>query len=129
MIVGVGTDIVAVERLDMAHRRFGERLAVRLLAVQELEQYHCQRQEQRHRFLARRFAAKEAAVKALGTGFQRGIGFSQIEVEHDELGQPQLCWSGAARTRFDALGVERAYLSISDELHYAVAFVVLERGR
>ena len=78
------------------------------------------------RFLAKRFAAKEAAVKALGTGIGNGISWQHIEVTNDELGAPHLRFSGEFASRCEARGITRAVVSISDEQHYAVATVILE---
>ncbi|PWV63365.1 holo-ACP synthase [Plasticicumulans acidivorans] len=124
MILGIGTDIVRIARIEDSLARIGERFAEKLLTQQELAEFRASRAPAR--LLARRFAAKEAAVKALGTGVAEGIGLSQIGVAHDVLGRPLLCWHGAARARCEQLGVSASWLSISDERDYAVACVVLE---
>ncbi|MBK1734792.1 hypothetical protein CKO15_05705 [Halorhodospira abdelmalekii] len=128
MIVGIGTDIVAVARIGEAWQRHGERFAQRLLHPSEWAQL-----QQRHNaapaaFLARRFAAKEAAAKALGTGLSEGITLRLLEVAHDRRGRPLLHLHGAAAQRAETLGVVQACLSISDERAYALAFVVLYGG-
>ncbi len=123
MIAGVGTDIVAVARLERALERHGERLARRVLATPELRAF--EQTGSRVAFLARRFAAKEAASKALGTGFSQGVTLRDLEVVHDAWGKPGLRFHRAAAERATALGVIRAELSITDEREYAVAFVVL----
>jgi holo-[acyl-carrier protein] synthase len=76
-------------------------------------------------FLAKRFAAKEAAAKALGTGIGRGISWQHMHIEHDEMGAPLLIFSGAAAQRQADLGSQIAHISIADELDQALAFVVL----
>lgn len=122
-IFGIGTDIVAVERMEDGLERFGERFANRLLSEAELSEYR--ETAFPARFLAKRFAAKEAAAKALGTGFRDGITLSQIEVGHDALGKPVLCWHGVAGEFVAQHGINAAHVSISDEKHLAVAFVTL----
>lgn len=124
MITGIGIDIVEVERMEKLHARFGERLARRLLDDGELEEYVVS--TGKSRLLARRFAAKEAASKALGTGFSQGVGPRMIGVRHLEHGRPDLEFNGPARQRSEQLGVTSVWLSISDEKRYSVAAVVLE---
>jgi holo-[acyl-carrier protein] synthase len=124
VIAGIGVDIVEIERIEKLHARFGERLARRLLDDGELEEYVAS--ASKARLLARRFAAKEAASKALGTGFSQGIGPAMIGVRHLEHGRPDIVFSGRARERSQRLGVSSVWLSISDEKHYSVATVVLE---
>jgi holo-[acyl-carrier protein] synthase len=126
MIHGIGMDIVEVARIQKAIRRFGDRLARRILTGAEWEEY--QRAGARARFLARRFAVKEALVKALGTGFSDGLAPRQIGVIHDHLGRPGLSCDGPARDRLAALGIGNSHLSITDEREYAAAVVVLERS-
>ena len=124
MILGVGTDLVRVARMERGLARFGDRLAARLLAAGELEAFG--RAPVPARFLAKRFAAKEALVKALGTGFSGGIGPRDIAVRHDARGRPWLHLEGAARRCLPDSAC-RIHLSITDEAEYAVAFVVVER--
>ncbi len=126
MIAGIGTDIVSVERVAAALERHGARFAERVLTEGELAGF--QRANAGPGFLARRFAAKEAAVKALGTGVACGIGLRDLEVLHDARGRPLLEFHGAARSRAASLNVVERHLSISDERGYAVAFVVLVSG-
>jgi holo-[acyl-carrier protein] synthase len=124
LIAGIGVDIVEIERMEKLHARFGERLARRLLDAGEYEEYAAS--ASKPRLLARRFAAKEAASKALGTGFSQGIGPTMIGVRHLEHGRPSIEFSGPAKTRSQQLGVSALWLSISDEKRYSVATVVLE---
>lgn len=124
MIVGLGNDIVEVERIALAWTRHGTRFAERILAPSELEQFAAVKEPAR--FLAKRFAAKEAAAKALGTGFREGVAFCDIAVVHSELGAPGIKWHGQALQRASALGVSRSWLTISDEHRFVVATVVLE---
>lgn len=124
MIRGVGIDVVEVRRVRAVYRRFGARLAARLLHPGELKELASLRRAAH--FLARRLAAKEALVKALGTGIGGGITFSQIRVCHEPGKQPFLCCRGRAEERMRALGTLRCHLSLTDERDYAVACVVLE---
>lgn len=123
MIVGIGTDICRVARMGGAFDRHGERLLQRLLADDERDD--CLRHADRARFLAKRFAAKEAFAKALGTGVRGIVRFKDIEVTHDAAGKPLLRFHGELsawlRTR-DWL----AHVSVSDEQEHALAFVVIE---
>lgn len=123
-MIGIGTDIVSVERIRQIHERFQQRFAQKILSPDELSEYHLGQQPVY--FLAKRFAAKEATVKALGTGFSQGIHYADISVIHDERGKPGLQLSGEAGVISNQLGVNRIHLSISDEKEYALAFVVCE---
>jgi holo-[acyl-carrier protein] synthase len=122
-IAGIGTDLVEVARLARGLQRFGERYSSRILAGAEHEEFH--RAVDPGRFLAKRFAAKEAFAKALGTGFRDGISLRQLAVIHDELGRPGIQCSGAALERLRAMRARDCHLSISDDGAYAVAFVIL----
>lgn len=123
MIFGIGVDIVSVPRLGRALERFGERFASRILADAEIEEFRrCGRPAG---FLAKRFAAKEAAAKALGTGFRDGLSLRHIAVVHDALGRPGLRFSGRAAELAEGLGVGEAHLSLADETESAIAFVTL----
>ncbi|MEX0430273.1 holo-ACP synthase [Spiribacter insolitus] len=129
-IVGIGTDIVETVRLERMQSDHGERLAARLLASGELAGYRSALSagpSAAAAFLARRFAAKEAAAKALGCGIGSEAGFHDLRVSHDRGGAPVLTFHGPAARRAGRLGIQTAHLSISDERHYAVAMVVLER--
>lgn len=125
MIAGIGTDIVAVARMHRLVERYSDRLADRILSGEELAEYAGV--EQKAMFLAKRFAAKEAAAKALGTGFRLGVVKRDIVVTHDELGKPLLKFHGDARVVSERRGITSSWLSLSDEKEFAVAFVVLER--
>lgn len=122
-IHGVGTDIVRIERMEASLARHGERFARRILADAEMEAFHAARSPAR--LLAKRFAAKEAAVKALGTGFRDGIGLRDIAVDHEPGGRPFLRFSGGAEALCRTLGIHESHLSLSDESEYAIAFVTL----
>lgn len=103
--------------------RFGDRFAHRILAQSEFADYAAAARPER--LLAKRFCAKEAAAKALGTGFRNGLGLRHIAVVHDALGRPSLAFEGRGKELAAQLGVGVAHLSIADELEYAIAYVVL----
>ena len=125
MIYGIGTDIVSIARIASAIERHGERFAQRILA--ESEQQAFAESVRPEHFLAKRFAAKEAAAKAFGTGFSGGLCMSDIAVTHDTLGRPLLSFSGRAESLCKELGIGEHFLSISDEKDNAIAFVTLMR--
>lgn len=123
MIFGIGTDIVAIARMEKALARHGERFAERILAEQERSAYA--EAARPARFLAKRFAAKEAAAKAFGTGFSGGLSLQHIVISHDERGRPLLSFHDQAALFCRSQGIGQSYLSISDEHDYAIAFVTL----
>ena len=123
MIFGIGTDIVAIARIAQGLERHGDRFAERILAASELDGYR--NAARPVSYLAKRFAAKEAMAKALGTGFRDGLSLQHISVGHDEKGKPLIEVSGRAEILCHALGIGARHLSISDEEAYAVAFVTL----
>ena len=122
MIVGLGIDIAELGRIAQAHARHGHAFAERILTPAELSSLPVNAVP----FLASRFAAKEAAVKALGTGFSGGISFQDIEVRSDELGKPSIFFHNLAHERCLALNVRHAHLSLSHSRENAVAVVILE---
>jgi holo-[acyl-carrier protein] synthase len=123
VIFGIGTDIVSVSRIQSALERHGDRFAERILAETELQEYR-QSGKPAH-FLAKRFAAKEAAAKAFGTGFRDGLTMGDFIVGHDEMGKPILEYAGKALAYRKENGIGEGYISISDEKEHAVAFVTL----
>ena len=125
MIFGIGTDLVRVVRMQANLDRFGDRFARRILNEEEFKEY--QADKRKPYFLAKRFAAKEAAVKAMGTGFSSGIGMQQISVVNNNKVQPRLRFEGNALSFIQAQGVVASHLSISDERAHAIAFVTLEK--
>lgn len=126
MIFGIGVDLVEIARIKSAQSRFGRRLAQRLLAPEELLEYAGT--SQRSRYLARRFAAKEALAKALGTGIGRGLSWRAIRVAHDPRGRPYFDLDTALRRLLNQHQIAGSHLSISDERGYALAFVILEQA-
>jgi holo-[acyl-carrier protein] synthase len=125
LIFGIGTDIVRVARMEKSLVRHGERLARRILTEEELAEFAAAPRPAQ--FLAKRFAAKEAAAKALGYGFRDGLSLRHIGVGHDPRGKPVLCFEGRARELVAELGVGESFISLADEAEYAVAFVTLLR--
>ena len=123
MIVGIGTDIVQIERISASLDRLGDAFARRVLTDTEFNRF--QDSKQPAAFLAKRFAAKEAASKALGTGIGK-VSFQHIEVSNDELGAPLLSFSGYGAELQQSKRITRLHLSLSDEKESAIAFVVLE---
>ena len=125
MIYGIGTDIVAVARLRGMWERHGDKVLEKLLAPGEMRDFASA--VDKGRFLAKRFAAKEAFSKALGTGVRPPSTLPAIGVVHDDLGKPVLEFA----PKLNALLQEKnlkAHLSISDEADYAVAYVILEQA-
>ncbi len=126
MIHGIGTDIVEIARIGKALERHGDRFAQRMLAASEYRVYETV--PNKPAWLAKRFAAKEAGAKAMGTGFRDGISLRDLFVRTDEQGRPWLEFSGRAKELIDLWGVGAAHLSLSDEREYAVAHVVLVKS-
>lgn len=123
MIVGIGTDIVAIARIEAVLVRQGNRFAERILHPDELLEFLAHAQPAR--FLSKRFAVKEAASKALGTGIGQGVSWRDFKVEHTELGAPILCMSGEAAVHAQQKSVSQQHVSLADEQDSVVAFVVL----
>ena len=124
MIFGIGTDIVEVARIEASITQFGDDFAKRVLAENEFESYLAS--QIKPRFLAKRFAAKEAFSKALGTGLRAPATFQNIAVGHNDLGKPILILAAALQAFLDAKNITQTHISISDEKNLAAAFVVLE---
>ncbi|MEH6798277.1 MAG: holo-ACP synthase [Halopseudomonas sabulinigri] len=122
MIRGIGTDLVLVSRIEAVLERQGERFAKRILTVAEFQRFATHRQPAR--FLAKRFAAKEAILKALGTGLAGGLSWQHMQIHNDAAGAPLVQLSGVAAQRLQQGGGGRMLLSLSDEREQALAFVV-----
>jgi holo-[acyl-carrier protein] synthase len=125
MIFGIGTDILRVDRVAEVYERFGRRFAERLLMPEELAAFEGHRRPVR--FLAMRFAAKEAIVKALGTGFAHGVWIRDVGFMPDARGRPEVRFSPRGRRVADVLGAGEGHVSLSDEAGLVVAFAVLLR--
>lgn len=124
MIHGIGTDIVEYARVEALWARHGRRFAARLLNERELPGLDAHADPAR--FLAKRFAAKEAFAKAVGSGMRYPVTLQRISVTHDGLGKPVLQFDGTLRDYLAQLGINGHHVSISDERDFIVAFVVLE---
>jgi len=124
MIFGIGTDIVSYRRIRELCEKYGLRFAQRLLGEAEMQGYLTSMDPAR--YLMKRFAAKEAFAKAMGTGLRGNVALRRIHIEHDKLGKPLLVFDAALAKDMERMGVTRHHLSISDEKDAAVAFVVLE---
>ena len=122
MIVGLGLDVTELDRIERIFARHGERFCEKILTPAE----RAEMPRLAVPFLAARFAAKEAGVKALGTGFRNGISYKDVEVCADPLGKPLLRFLHAAKERADALGVASAHISLTHGRDVAAAVVVLE---
>jgi holo-[acyl-carrier protein] synthase len=123
-IVGLGLDVVELDRIQRIWERFGEAFSRRILTETEQARLHVGSPVP---YLASRFAAKEAAVKALGTGFRHGVTFQQIELSSRPSGQPELKFSGVAQSAVAKLGARRIHLSLTHGRDTAAAVVILEQ--
>jgi len=123
MIIGIGIDLVEVPRIEVAISRWGGRFEARVFTQKELT--YCNSKKDKAQRLACRFAAKEALLKALGTGWRDGIDWKEIEVTNDELGKPIISLSGKTEEISRQLGVKSVLLSITSTKNYGAAQVVL----
>ena len=123
MVYGIGVDLVRIARMAAALERHGERFARRILHRTELDAFD--RTPRKAALLAKHFAAKEALLKALGTGLRYGITWHDISVARDPLGKPFVTCTGRVRELLDGAGVRACHLSLTDESDYAAAFVTL----
>lgn len=126
MIFGVGTDIVELSRVQETYNRFGERFVNRLLMDEERALY--EKNKQPVRFLAMRFAAKEATVKAMGTGFAHGVWIRDVGIVNNAWGRPEIIWSARGRKVCDELGIGEGHVSLTDDAGLILAFAVVMRA-
>ncbi|MBL8510956.1 MAG: holo-ACP synthase [Betaproteobacteria bacterium] len=124
MIFGIGTDIVSVARIADVLDRYGDHFKHRVLVDNEARD--CAASSHPARFLAKRFAAKEAFSKAFGTGIGAEVGWHDLQVGHDARGKPLIQVTAALQARLSLHNITAIHLSLSDETDYAQAFVVLE---
>jgi holo-[acyl-carrier protein] synthase len=124
VIIGIGTDVVSIERIRGVLERHGERFVNRVLTTEERVRYVKTRDKASH--LAKRWAAKEAFSKAIGTGIHPPFHWRAIGVGHDAKGKPLVVPTADMAAHLESLGVTRAHLSLTDDAGVAVAFVVLE---
>lgn len=123
MIYGVGTDIVQLSRIEAIHARFGEHFVDRLLMDEERELFD--QAKRPVRFLAMRFAAKEATVKAMGTGFAHGVWIRDVGFVNNEWGRPLIIWSERGQRVCDSLGIGDGHVSLTDDAGLVMAFAVV----
>ncbi|ADJ63448.1 holo-ACP synthase [Herbaspirillum seropedicae] len=130
MIYGIGTDILQISRLQAALQRNGDRFAGKILGPQEMEKYLRRKakvEARGVRFLATRFAAKEAFSKAIGLGMRMPMTWRAMQVLNAPSGKPVVVCSGALQEWMQEQGLT-AQVSITDEVEYAVAFVIVEKS-
>ena len=124
MIYGIGTYIVEMSRMESVWERFGEHFARRILMDEEMELFR--RTKQPARFLGMRFAGKEAAVKAMGTGFAHGVWLRDVGITSNEWGRPLIIWSERGQKVCDRLGIGKGHVSLTDDAGLIMAFAVVE---
>ena len=131
MIFGIGTDVVEIRRIDEAYERFAQHFVARLLMPEERVLFDARALKSRGhavRFLAQRFAAKEAIVKALGTGFAHGMWIRDCGVLPNAWGRPEVVWSPRGEQVRVALGAGAGHVTLTDEAGLVVAVAVLEKA-
>lgn len=126
MILGIGTDLAQVERIRKSIAQYGDRFLKRVYTERE-RAYSSSKANSAERYAAR-FAAKEAGMKAIGTGWRRGITWKDFEVVNEKSGQPTLRLSGVALGISTTMGVEHVYISLTHTAEMAFAVVILEGG-
>jgi holo-[acyl-carrier protein] synthase len=124
MIFGIGTDIVEMARMDATWARFGEHFARRILMEEEMVLF--KKTNQPARFLAMRFAGKEATVKAMGTGFAHGVWLRDVGITSNEWGRPLIIWSERGQEVCDDLGIGKGHVSLTDDAGLVMAYAVVE---
>ena len=124
MIVGIGTDVVSIERIEGVLERHGERFLNRILTPEERKRFDRTKAKGSH--LAKRWAAKEAFSKAIGTGIHAPFTWKSIGVGRDPKGKPLVVPSEAMAKHLESMGVTRSHVSLTDDAGVAMAFVVLE---
>jgi holo-[acyl-carrier protein] synthase len=123
VIFGVGTDILELSRIEQTYRRFGDHFVDRLLMDEEKALF--ERSVSPTRFLAMRFAAKEATVKAMGTGFAHGVWIRDVGIVGNDRGRPLVIWSARGRRVCEQLGIGEGHVSLSDDAGLVLAFAVV----
>jgi len=124
VILGIGIDIIEIDRVEEAIKHGGEEFVRRTFVDREVN--YCEKETKKYQYYAARIAAKEAAFKAIGTGWQRGAKWTDIEIKNDELGKPVMHLKGEVKHMADKLGVESVMVTLSHCETYAIAQVVLE---
>ena len=123
-LYGIGVDMVNIDRIQNMHDKYGDRLAQKILHPEEMKLLN-QEKNPVH-FIANRFAGKEAAAKAFGTGFSKGITLKDFGFIRLDSGKPKLVLSQKMQSLFNREGIDKSYVSFSDEPPLSIAFVVLE---
>ena len=123
-IYGIGVDLVNAERIQYLYQKYGDRFSKRILDDDEMMFF--KKTKNKERYLSNAFAGKEAAVKALGTGFSEGIHWKDFGLSRKSSGQPELHYTNKIRQKFNTLGISSSYISISDDHPWSIAMVVLE---
>jgi len=126
VIVGIGVDLCSVDRMASLVERYGQRFVRRVFTAEEIQR--CRNPRRLHECLAGRFAAKEAALKALGTGLSHGIGWRDVELLGGEAQRPTMAFHRQAGRALRARGADRSHVSITHDAGQAVAVVILEGG-
>ena len=125
MIHGIGTDIVLEKRIAALYKKHGRAFAERVLHPAELPEFEAAARPAA--FLAKRFAAKEAAAKAIGTGIRGAVSFRNIGISHNAKGKPETLFAPPLQAFLDELGITRVHISISDDSGTVTAFAVAEK--
>jgi len=126
VIFGVGTDVVELARVQATFERFGDHFVNRLLMPEERELF--ERSRQPVRFLAMRFAGKEATVKAMGTGFAHGVWIRDVGITNNPWGRPLVIWSERGQRVRERLGIGAGHVSLTDDAGLIIAFAVVEHA-
>jgi holo-[acyl-carrier protein] synthase len=124
LIIGIGTDLIEIARIERSYQRFGQSFLDRVYTLDEIA--YCMRKKNYAESLAARFAAKEAGAKALGTGISHGVSWREFEVRRQRSGKPELHLSGRAAQIAEKLGIRRLSLSVSHSRTMSIAVVVAE---
>jgi holo-[acyl-carrier protein] synthase len=124
MVIGIGTDLIEIARIEQSVARYGDRFLERVFTPAEIA--YCRRKKNAAESFAARFAAKEAGAKALGTGISHGISWLELEVLREPTGKPTLALTGRAAARAQSIGVTSISLSITHSRTVSLAVVVME---
>ena len=123
-IYGIGVDLVNKDRIESIYKKYGDRFISRILDEDEMQLFESSNNKER--YLSNAFAGKEAAVKALGTGFSKGVHWKDFGLSRRSTGQPQLHYTTKIKKMFKALGIHSTHISISDDDPWSIAMVVFE---
>jgi len=121
----IGTDLIQISRIEKLYFKYKDTFAKKILSNLELERFNSLHKNSKVHYLAKRFAAKEALVKAFGTGFRNGIWFTDFSILNNELGAPCVKLHNKALELANKNNINNIFISLSDEKQYALAFVIL----